>query len=124
MLIRFATLAQDPDSGHASGILVAASTLRDEGPLTKAEHEDLRLLLCWFNENVPVPGVLAKTGHRRALSWFKPSAKEAIQKMWILKHLLAYHGFHINVLHTKAPGSILYQDALQVVAKPSKGVRF
>jgi hypothetical protein len=124
MLIRFATLASDPDSGHTSGILVAAHSLRDEGDLTSAEHEELRLLLAWFTQNLPVPKMLVNTEHRRAISWFKPTATEAIRRMWDLKRLMEVHGHHVNVLRCSEPGSVLYQDEWQVVAKPPKGVRF
>lgn len=124
MLIRFATLAQDPDSGHSSGILVEAHSLRDDGPLSSDEHEHLRLLLSWFTTNLPVPKVLNEVEHRRAISWFKPCAKEAIQKMWELKELLEFHGFHANVLRTNDPGTIVYEDEWQVVAKPLKGIRY
>lgn len=124
MLIRFATLATDTDSGHRSGVLVAAHALRDEGDLLRDEHETLRVLLAWFTENLPVPKVLKVSEHRRAISWFKPSANEAIRRMWELKIVLESHGYHVNVLRTEQPGSILYEDEWQVVAKPSKGVRF
>lgn len=33
MYIRFTTLDTDPDSGRASGVLIAASNLRDDGAL-------------------------------------------------------------------------------------------
>lgn len=124
MLIRFATLASDPDSGHSSGILVVAHSLRDEGNLTSAEHEELRLLLAWFTQNLPVPKILANTEHRRGISWFKPTATEAIGRMWELKRLMESHGHHVKVLRCSEPGSVLYQDEWQVVAKPPKGVRF
>lgn len=124
MLIRFATLAPDPDSGHASGILVTAHSLRDEGSLTSEEHEELRLLLAWFTQNLPVPKSLAEVVRRRAISWFKPTAIEAIRRMWELKRLMENHGHHIKVLRTSEPGSVLYQDEWQVVAKPPKGVRY
>jgi hypothetical protein len=124
MLLRFATLALDPDSSHTSGILVVAHTLRDEGDLTCSEHEELRLLLAWFTANLPVPKVLEDIEHRRAISWFKPSAEEAIHRMWELKRVLEQHGHHINVLRTDTPGTVVYEDEWQVVAKPPKGTRY
>jgi len=124
MLVRFSTLATDTDSGHRTGVLVSAHTLRDEGDLSREEHEALRKLLAWFTDHLPVPKVLKASEHRRAISWFKPSANEAIRRMWELKILLESHGYHVNVLRTTEPGSILYEDEWQVVAKPAKGVRF
>ena len=124
MLIRFVTLATDSDSVRAGGVLVAAHTLRDEGDLTIEEHKDLRNALAWFNEHLPVPTALADPEHRRAISWFKPAAGEAIRRMWQLKALLDSHGQHVSVLRTSDPGTVVHQDNWQVIAKPHKGQRF
>jgi hypothetical protein len=124
MLIRFTTLAIDPDSGSTGGILVAAHTLRDEGDLSAEEHQDLRMALSWFNDHLPIPADLGRVEHRRAISWFKPAAVEAIRRMWQLKTLLDLHGHHVEVLRTVDPGTVVYEDAWQVIAKPPKGQRF
>jgi hypothetical protein len=124
MFVRFTTLAIDPDSGHAGGILVAAHELRDAGDLTVDEHSDLRTVLSWFNEYLFVPATLGAKEHRRAISWFKPAASEAIRRMWHLKELLDLHGVHVEVLRTSDPGTVVYEDDWQVIAKPYKGQRF
>lgn len=124
MLIRFATLAADPDSSRSGGVLVAAHTLRDEGNLSANEHHELRAALAWFNEHLAIPTELADREHRRAISWFKPAAAEAIRRMWQLKEFLDVHGHHVDVLRTADPGTVLYQDDWQVIAKPRKGQRF
>ena len=124
MLIRFTILAEDPDSGRTSGVLVAAHTLRDEGDLTVEEHQDLRLALSWFNDHLSIPAILKHTEHRRAISWFKPAASEAIRRMWQLKSLLDLHGYHVEVLRTSDPGTVVHEDDWQVIAKPRKGQRF
>ena len=124
MLIRFTTLSTDPDSGHTGGVLVAAHELRDGGDLTAHEHSDLRSALSWFNEHLFVPAMLEAREHRRAISWFKPAASEAIRRMWHLKKLLDLHGVHVEVLRTSDPGTVVYEDDWQVIAKPHKGQRF
>ncbi|NJB79587.1 hypothetical protein GGR65_002637 [Xanthomonas sp. 3376] len=43
--------------------------------------------------------------------------------MWQLKTLLDMHGHHVNVLRTSDPGTVVYQDDWQVIAKPYKGQR-
>ena len=124
MFIRFTTLATDIDSGHKGGVLVAAHTLRDEGDLTVDEHLQLRTELAWFNEHLHIPSALEHRSHRRGISWFKPAANEAIQRMWRLKALLGAHGIHVEVIRTTDPGTLVYEDAWQVVAKPHKGQHF
>lgn len=124
MLIRFTTLATDTDSGYTSGILVAAHMLRDDADLTAQEHQELREALAWFNEELFVPKLLEKVEHRRAISWFKPAAEEAIRRMWHLKDVLDFHGHHVEVLRTSEPGTVVYEDDWQVIAKPRKGQRF
>lgn len=124
MLIRFTVLEKDADSGRTSGVLVAAHTLRDDGDLTVEEHRELRLALLWFNDNLSVPTVLKDPQHRRAISWFKPAAFEAIRRMWQLKGLLDVHGYHVDVLRTTDPGNVVHEDEWQVIAKPRKGQRF
>ncbi|MBB4128359.1 hypothetical protein GGR77_003686 [Xanthomonas translucens] len=124
MLIRFATLANDSDSGRAGGVLVAAHTLRDDDDLSVQEHETLQAALAWFNDQLPVPAVLTDHEHRRAISWFKPAADEATRRLWQLKTLLDLHGHHVNVLRTSNPGTVVYQDGWQVIAKPHREQRF
>jgi hypothetical protein len=124
VLIRFTTLATDPDSGHTGGVLVAAHTLRDDGDLTADEHQELHNALLWFNDHLQIPGELEQPENRRAISWFTPAADEAIRRMWHLKDLLDRHGHHVEVLRTSDPGTVVYQDAWQVIAKPRKGQRF
>jgi len=123
-LIRFATESVDDDSGHRTGILVAAHELRDEGELSAVEHAVVRLELEWFNCNLPIPGKLESEEHRRAISWFKPSAAEFISRMWRLKTILEIHGISVRVLKTTEPGCIVHEDSFQVIAKPKKGRRY
>ena len=121
MYIRFTLLSQDPDSHRKTGILVAANEVRDDGSLPVDEHRKLRELLEWFNRHLPEPKPLDDDGNARALSWFKPGAKVAIRQMWALKALLDAYNFHVEVHKTSDPGTIIYEDDLQVVAKPRKG---
>ena len=121
MFIRFTLLSQDPDSRRKTGILVAAHEVSDEASLPLADHRRLRELLDWFDLHLPSPEPLEKDENVRALSWFKPGATEAVQKMWALKSLLDGHGIHVEVHKTVDPGGIIYEDAQQVVARPRKG---
>lgn len=120
MFIRFTVLSTDSDSGAPAGILVATHALRDEGELSAEEHRELRLCLQWFNEHLKVPGVLGEPARHRAISWFKTTATEPIQKMWELKRILDQHRLHVEVRKTDDPGTVIYDDEWQVVAVPRK----
>ena len=119
--IRFTVLSAGTSSGRKTGILVAAHELRDNADLSIEDHESLRLLINWFNEHLKVPKVLAESGNARAISWFKTEGKKPLAKMWELKALLEFHGENIEVHKTWDPGTIIYEDGWQVVAKPRKG---
>ncbi len=121
MYLRFSTQQWDTESTRKLGILVAAHELRDGGDITKDEHELLRKTLEWFNNNVSIPKILKNNEHRRALSWFKSSATEPIQKMWELVEVLRLHDINIDVHKTDNPGIVIYEDDWQVVAKTEKG---
>jgi hypothetical protein len=126
MFVRFTVLSTDADTGRSTGVLVAGHILRDEGDLSVEEHRELRLCLQWFNDQLKVPSTSSTytIQNRRALSWFKPGATEHIKRMWELKHILARHGLHVNVLKTREPGTVVYEDQWQLVAVPAKGQRF
>jgi len=124
MLIRFTTLARDPDTGRNVGILVAGHTLRDEGDISVEEHRELRLRLKWFNDNLSIPPTYNDPQNKRALSWFKAGASKPIQYMWDLKRILDQHGLQVTVTKTRDPGKVIYEDGWQVVAIPAKGHRF
>ena len=121
MYLRFSTKQWDSESTRNLGILVVAHELRDNGDLSKDEHRILRKLLKWFNDQLAIPRLLRENEHRRAISWFKPEAKEAIRRMWELSELLKQHGVEVEVHKTKDPGVVIYEDGWQVVAKPTKG---
>ena len=76
----------------------------------------------WFNANLALPESFSTGGHKGygqpGLSWFKPSATEHIRRMHALKIALEACGIHVEVLTTRDPGLIVWQDEHQVVAEP------
>ena len=123
MYLRFVIPTVDAESGRRQGFLVAAHELREERNLDSEEHSRLVELCAWFNEHLRVPPVLNDSESRRALSWFKPTAQKPIAIAWNLAHLLQDHGAPVEVLKTKDPGVVVYEDKWQVVAKPPRGLR-
>lgn len=77
----------------------------------------------WFKQNLTVPGKfeLSWGGRGRpGLSWFKPVAAEHIKQMHHLKLAVEECGVHVEILTTRNPGSIIWQDEHQLVADPGK----
>lgn len=76
----------------------------------------------WFNANLALPKAFSTGMHKGygqpGLSWFKPSAVEHIKRMHALKNALEACGIHVEVLTTRDPGLIVWQDKHQVVAEP------
>ena len=89
--------------------------------LRRAVHTELR----WFEDKLPVPPrgqfqVRSKTWWRaQGICWFKPEAREMIQRAFGLRAVLRECDILISDLRTDRPGQILYKDAFQIIAKPS-----
>lgn len=81
----------------------------------------------WFNKNLAIPRAFSTGGHKGfgqpGLSWFKPAATEHISRMHSLKVALEACGIHVEVLTTRDPGLIVWQDEHQIVAEP-RGRKF
>jgi hypothetical protein len=76
----------------------------------------------WFGQNLTVPSQFSRGGWKGrgqpGLSWFKPAAKEHIRRMHQLKLALEACGVHVDVLTTRDPGQVIWQDQYQLVAEP------
>lgn len=76
----------------------------------------------WFKKNLAVPGQFSGGGWQGSgqpgLSWFKPAATEHIKQMHQLKLALEACGVHVDILTTRNPGEIIWQDENQLVAAP------
>jgi hypothetical protein len=76
----------------------------------------------WFKHNLTVPSQFSRGGWKGrgqpGLSWFKPVAKEHIRQMHQLKLALEACGVHVDILTTRNPGQVIWQDQYQLVAEP------
>ena len=120
MYLRFQ--GQLPNLGTASklGIFQLAFQLRDRPDLPDYAYKELQKNLAWLKINLKSPDVLDKDENSRAISWFTPSAKKPLDRIWAIKSILEDFGYHIDVIKTKDPGVIIYRDGWQVVAKPRR----
>jgi hypothetical protein len=117
VLVRFCILRRDPDSHSDQGVFQAAFKLRDEGVLESFEEEWLERELKWLRMHLPSPDCLRDDGNHRAISWFKQDAKTPIEKIRSIVALLESKGVAVKMITTANPGSVLYEDKYQVVAK-------
>lgn len=120
MLVRFCVLTRDPESHSPQGVFQAALGLRDAGRLEVYEEEWLERDLAWLRMHLPSPDCLLDPGNERAICWFRPDARRPIEKVRGIVALLDAHGVSVRMTTTADPGTILYEDDWQVVAKPRR----
>ena len=127
MYLRFVTHGAVTRAAVRPGLFGVAYWLRDElwpSPLAEAiDHE-----LHWFGDNLPVPRGrhpfqvrAGRVWHSDGICWFRPTteARGSISHAHVLAALLTDGGVQVERLQAQRPGTILYQDAIQIVAKPN-----
>lgn len=107
------------------GLIQAIELARESDQSAGWALELVNELNGWFSDNLAVPTPIKQgwreTDGQRALSWFKPQAVEHIRRMHELKAALEACGVHVEVLTTRTPGAVTYQDDHQVTAVPGAG---
>ena len=86
----------------------------------------IRHELDWFEQYLPVPSprrdafCVKSRGRWRAdgICWFVSEAREMIAHAFVLAALLNEAGMPVRKVATHRPGTILYRDPWQIVAKP------
>jgi hypothetical protein len=118
MLIRFVIHRRDEDSHVQQGVFQPLYALRDSGDLAGFEYDQVVEQLTWFKNNLIAPDVLEEQSAAKAISWFKPEAKEPVERLRMLQHVLEEHGYLVKMLKTDLPGRVVYEDKWQIVAVP------
>jgi hypothetical protein len=127
MYVRFVVAEIDEDSGKELGVFQTAWNLRDDGKLYPEEDEQLDLIRRWFNDNLEKPRRFTASKppyyrkKRKAISWFKDSAREHIARIWSMIAILRNHGIVVRMLTTERVGYVTYEDEFQIVAEPFSG---
>ncbi len=118
MYIRFQ--GQQPNLGTASklGIFQLTIQLRDADTTPLYVSNEIERNLSWLRQHLKSPAILKKGESFRAISWFKPAAKEPLKRIWSLKAILEDHGYRIDLLKEKDIGQIIYEDGWQAIARP------
>ena len=119
--VRFVVRAESENAYWLTGIFTVAEQLRAEGRLHRHEAEWLEAVFEWFNAHLPCPPFERKRGSGEwtgdAVSWFRDSAEEPLQKIWELVALLREHDVPVRLIKTQKPGRIVYADDYQIVAE-------
>jgi len=120
----------DSDSESASGVVAIAYAILDADEEDVARLSELRRLLDWLVAHLPEPGRFSRTtskGHYRrktkGLSWFRPTATEAIAVVRELAALVERCGYPVVELRERRIGYVTYEDDQQVVAEPFRETR-
>jgi hypothetical protein len=126
MYIRFTTPGAVTRASVRPGLFRAAYDLRDAlwpSPLAYA----IAIELNWFAAYLPVPrgrrafAVRARrVWHWDGVCWFRPTAeaRQAVTHAHLLAELLEAGDVPVERVTSRVPGTILYRDEMQVVAKP------
>lgn len=117
MYIRFVVGTETESPTLQSGLFVEISYLKKNGLLEPYQVGFVNQILDYFDTNLPCPPFSKKGWPKNAISWFKDSAIDYIDKMRDLQHILEENNCHVRVLKTDKPGMILYEDDFQVIAQ-------
>ncbi len=120
MFIRFESFRKNEEADSCLGVFQAAFDLRKSGGLALHEEEWLAEELAWLKMHLISPDILRDEGTQRAISWFKPNAARAIEKVRSIAALLEQHGVLVRMKKTNDPGVVIYEDRWQVVAIPHR----
>ena len=116
MYVRVATIQKYATSHQNAGVFQRAYDLYHSGDLDPSDASRLESILLWFERNLPLPD--RSKLHPRAIFWFKPGAGKTARRVWDLAARVKEHGPAVEIVKTRRPGFILYEDDHQVAAIP------
>lgn len=122
MYFRWVLPWRHEDSGAEAGFFRSVGWVADDPEVAPWLREEIWRELDWFDENLPTPERLVLVFKRRrpvhGICWFRPEADEAIDRARYVAWLMEEAGFPVREVRTEVPGDLIWQDAMQVVAKP------
>jgi hypothetical protein len=108
--------------GMLLGVFATVNTLSRQGRLTPEQEAFRRAMNDWFDAHLPLPTEanpdLYADAHPRSAAWFKHTATAHLAQVPGYLRVLEAHGIEWREIVTDNPGTILYEDAFQVVAIP------
>ena len=125
MFIRFVGAEIDERSHVSAGLFCAASQLRWSEGLPDYEFDALTELKDWFDVHMPSPfdHLPRERRYEQAICWFKPTAREHLERAWDLVAILERNDVLIWTIRSRKAGYVHYEDEVQVFARPYDDVR-
>jgi hypothetical protein len=130
MYLRFVVSEIDEDSLKELGVFHAVGNLRRAGKLHPHEEEQHDLIREWFNDNLSKPTRFTASKppfyrkKSKAISWFKDTANEHLDRVRVLVAILQDHGVSVRMIKVHRVGYVIYEDKYQIVAEPFGGERY
>ncbi len=122
MFVRFVVKHLDPNSGRRQGLFQAAKQLRESDDLSAEDLDSLDEIRGWFNTHLERPSRLSISSRpnkkAQAIGWFKGTARRHIRKMREFQRILESHGVAVEMIKTRRPGYVVYEDRFQIAAYP------
>jgi hypothetical protein len=120
--VRFVTPWRRLPRGHDCGLFGPAYACARNREVPAVLREALRAEIDWFEQYLPVPNRFWIKSRRRwradGICWFADDAREMIGRAFVLAALIHEAGVPARKVATRRPGTILYRDPWQIVAKP------
>ncbi|MFC9898035.1 hypothetical protein ACFVMC_30465 [Nocardia sp. NPDC127579] len=109
--------------GWFPGVFALVNGLARAGCLSIDQEEFRRRENAWYQAHLVDPGVVDpsvydRRRHPGAAAWFKVSAAEMISRVAGYTAILDAHGVGWVRSESTSPGTILYEDAHQIIAEP------
>lgn len=122
MFIRFVQPWRDEGSRAEAGFFRSAGWVLYNEEVDLWLREELWRELEWFEENLPKPERIVMVFKRRrpvhGICWFRPEADEAIDRARYIGWLMTEAGVPVAEIRTRDPGQLIWEDPMQIVAKP------
>ena len=127
MYVRFVVNAVDDNSQRRMGVIIAAYELKHGDRLSAEELAHMNEITRWLDLNLEAPERFSRSrrsnAHAKAISWFRASALEHIEKVRSLCRLVERYGTSTVQITTRKPGYIVYEDEYQICAVPFADTR-
>ena len=109
--------------GNRVGIFGLANSLAAEGKLSEEDREWWANANAWYNAAYPNPSVsdpavYDRDLHPHAQAWFKSTAVHLLDRVPGYLALLTRYGVQWEEVRSAHPGTVIYEDEVQVVVDP------